>query len=154
MSAPYRFSEVWRIRASRDRVFAVLRDLERYPLWWPQVRSIAAIDESSALVTIRSALPVSLRIVTVRAIDDDARMVLEAHLAGDLEGWSRWTLHAVANGTVARFEESALLCKAIPRGIDTLVRPIFRANHSFMMRSGERGIHTYLSQIGTSAKRS
>ncbi len=147
MSVPYRFSEAWRIRAPRDRVFAVLRDLERYPLWWPQVRSIVGIDDASALVTIRSALPVSLRFVSVRAIDDDARMVLEAHLSGDLEGWSRWTLHAAPNGTVARFDESALLRKAIPRGIDVLVRPIFRANHAFMMRSGERGLRTYLSQI-------
>lgn len=143
---PYTFDETWRMRAAADDVFEALKDLGGYLLWWPQVRRIQRLDGAAAVVTIRSLLPVSLRIVTRQRIVDRRGLVLEATLSDELEGWSRWTLSPVRNGTVARFTEVATLRKPIPDSVQGIARPVFRMNHSAMMRSGERGLRTYLER--------
>ncbi|GAC1659437.1 MAG: SRPBCC family protein [Acidobacteriaceae bacterium] len=152
MSDPYRFTHTWRIRASLDRVFPVLYDIARYPLWWPQVTSVVRLDEDSGEVTIRSILPVSLRFTLKQVVADEKHGVLEADLSGDLEGWSRWTLQAVPNGTLARFDEVARLHHPIPSAIEPLLRPLWNANHAAMMRQGERGLQALLRQSPSTAR--
>ena len=66
-------------------------------------------------------------------------------MGGDLAGFSRWTITVGANGTSATFDEEVLATKVLLRRLELVARPAFKANHSRMMRDGERGLRTYLA---------
>jgi hypothetical protein len=83
------FRSVWRVGAPTDSVFSVLADFETYPLWWPQVQSVRAIEGGFATVC-RSHLPYSLCFDTLQGRFDPEAGVIEGVLHGDLEGRAVW----------------------------------------------------------------
>jgi hypothetical protein len=141
----YRFKERWHLPASPDLVFDVLVDLASYPLWWPQVRSVEGIDDDSAHVICRSALPYALRFDTVRSREDRTAGVLEARLVGDLDGFSRWTVQPHAYGTELIYEQHVRTRRALLRWLAPVARPVLILNHAWMMRCGRRGLELRLS---------
>jgi hypothetical protein len=141
----YRFTERWQLRASTDVVFDVLVDLAAYPQWWPQVRSVEGIDDDSAHVVCRSALPYSLRFVTLRGREDRAAGVLEARLVGDLDGFSRWTLQPHPDGTEVVYEQRVTTQRRLLRWLAPVARPMLLLNHAWMMRGGRRGLELRLN---------
>lgn len=144
-SSFYRFHNTWQLGAAPGDVYAVLERLPDYPLWWPQVRSVTATGDEAYEITCRSSLPYELRFVVRQARRDPTDRVLEATMSGDLEGFSRWTVLVDPNGTVARFEEEVVARKRLLRRLEVVARPAFKANHTRMMRDGERGLRTYLA---------
>ena len=141
----YRFRCVWRLTEPTHRVYDVLADLMAYPRWWPQIRAVRRVDGSTAEALCRSTLPYDLRLVMHETHQDRAAGLLEAQLTGDLEGWSRWELRPAGPGTVATFEEDVVTRKALLRRLAPVARPALRANHTAMMRGGERGLRAYLA---------
>ncbi|MER7045915.1 SRPBCC family protein [Streptomyces jumonjinensis] len=143
----YRFRVVWALAAPPEAVFAVLERPEDYPLWWPQVREVARLDQESGTVRFRSFLPYELR-VTARAVrHDPVALVLEIGLAGDLEGWVRWTLTAHGTGTRVRYDQEVEVLRPLMRRLALPCRPVFRANHAVMMRAGRRGLAARLRAV-------
>jgi hypothetical protein len=143
----YRFRSVWTLPASPPDVYDALERLEDYPRWWPQVRQVTRLRDDAAELVCRSALPYDLRFTTTQAVRDPEGRVLEASMAGDLEGFSRWTIAPDPRGAQATFEEEVLATKPLLRKLDLIARPVFRANHAFMMHQGERGLCTYLEGV-------
>ena len=141
----YEFRSVWRLNAAPDDVFVVLERLPDYPLWWPQVRSVSALGNDTYELVCRSSLPYDLRFTTKQVVKSAADRVLEANMSGDLEGFSRWTITSDAHGTSAQFDEQVVATKAALRKLELIARPAFKANHTKMMRDGERGLATYLA---------
>ncbi|MFD9243611.1 SRPBCC family protein [Streptomyces sp. NPDC059556] len=136
----YRFRSVWRLAAPPDAVYAVLERAEEYPRWWPQVREVLPVDDTTGTARFRSLLPYDL-VVTARALRrDPAARVLEVGLGGDLEGWARWTLTPEGAGTHALYEQEVEVRARLLRALAVPGRPVFRANHALMMRGGRRGI--------------
>ncbi|MEU1864912.1 SRPBCC family protein [Streptomyces gardneri] len=142
----YRFRSVWRLAAPPDAVYAVLERAEEYPRWWPQVREVVPLDDTTGTARFRSLLPYEL-VVTVRALrrDPDAR-ILEVGLGGDLEGWVRWTLTAEGTGTRAVYEQEVEVRARLLRVLAVPGRPVFRANHALMMRAGRRGLAAHVEE--------
>ena len=142
----YVFDTRWRLRADIDEVFAVLSDIASYPQWWPQVRQVQRIDESAARVVVRSFLPYSLSFTLRQTQLDPEAGVIEASMYGDLEGVSRWTLAPAGRDTVsADFHEDVVARKNLLRLFAPIARPLFRTNHTAMMRDGQRGLTAYLA---------
>jgi hypothetical protein len=141
----YRFRSVWHAPASPDACFRALRDLEAYPSWWPEVRAARRLDDSTYRLVVRSLLPYDLAFTTVRSVDDPGRRVLEATLAGDLDGFSRWTVGLHGDGSRLVFEEEVVARKPLLRRLGAVARPAFRANHAVMMRHGQRGLRALLA---------
>jgi hypothetical protein len=141
----YEFRSTWHLSAAADDVYAVLERLPDYPLWWPQVRSVTVVNDHAYELVCRSSLPYELSFTTEQAVRNPVDRVLEARLAGDLEGFSRWTIGSDAAGTTATFTEAVVANKALLRRLEPLARPAFKANHARMMRDGERGLRTYLA---------
>lgn len=141
----YEFRSTWHLNAAPDDVYAVLERLPDYPLWWPQVRHVAPRGDNAYELVCRSSLPYELRFTTTQARRDPVDRVLEASMTGDLAGFSRWTIGVDAAGTIATFEEEVVANKALLRRLEPIARPAFRANHSKMMRDGERGLRTFLA---------
>jgi hypothetical protein len=142
----YRFRSEWHLNAPASKVFVVLEALETYPAWWPEIRIVETLGPDRSRITARSWLPYDLRFDSRQARRDREAGVLEASMIGDLEGFSRWTLQP--NGptaTTAVFEEEVVTNKALLRRLAFLARPAFRANHTLMMKHGEKGLRAYLA---------
>ncbi|MEU6948012.1 SRPBCC family protein [Streptomyces sp. NPDC046316] len=144
----YRFRSVWQLAAPPDAVFAVLERAEDYPSWWPQVREVVAVDDTTGTARFRSFLPYDL-VVTVEARRrDPAAHVLEIALHGDLKGWARWTLAAIEDSrTRALYEQEVEVTSPLMRRLAVPGRPVFRANHALMMRAGQRGLAAHLRAV-------
>ena len=145
MSTAYRFDEEWHLRAPREQVYAALADVEGYEHWWPQVREIHRVDVDSGRVRIRSLLPYTLDLVLARDVADEARGILRVDITGDLRGWCAWQLTAGGGGTRARFSQEVEVTVPLLQRVPFAIRPLLRANHSHMMRSGERGLRRHLT---------
>jgi len=141
----YRFRSEWRLPATPDAVYAALEDLEHYPDWWREVRTVEQVDERTARLTCRATLPYDLVFTTQQARRDPDARVLEATLRGDLDGFSRWTISAEGDGALAVFEEEVEAMKPLLRALAPVARPVFRLNHSLMMRHGRSGLTARLT---------
>ncbi|MGW2519911.1 SRPBCC family protein [Streptomyces sp. NPDC001617] len=128
-------------------VYEALERAEDYPRWWPQVREVIRLDDTSGVVRVRSVLPYDLRFTVRETRRAPAAGVLEIAMTGDLEGWARWTITADGGGTLARYDQVVEVHKQLLRRFAALGRPVFRANHRLMMRAGRRGLVGYLEAV-------
>ncbi|MEE4597321.1 SRPBCC family protein [Streptomyces sp. DSM 41524] len=141
----YRFRSRWDLDAPPAAVFAVLANGDDYPRWWPQVREVRRIDERSGAARFRSLVPYDLRLIVSEARQDPSEGVLEIGFAGDLEGRARWTVLPQGTGTRALFEQEVVARKPLLRRLALIGRPVFRVNHTLMMRAGLRGLRAHLA---------
>lgn len=137
----YSFHTSCEVQAPVADVAAVLVDISRYPLWWPQMRAVARIDDDTARVLVRSTLPVTLDLV-VRAMSTQAP-VLEVALDGTVRGWARWTLTATPHGTRCDYRQEVSLTGGMGT-LSALARPLLRWNHQRAMAGCERGLRDRL----------
>ena len=142
----YRFRSVWTLRASPARVFAVLERAGEYPRWWPQVRGVAQAGAHSGTGRFHSVLPYELTVTAHMTRRDPHAGVLEVRMDGDLEGWARWTVRGYDGGARALFQQEVEVRKPLMRLLAVPARPLFRANHAYMMRGGERGLRRLLGK--------
>ena len=107
----YRFVSTWTVdRATGVEVATVLADVEAYPLWWPQIRSVRRVRRDRVAVEVRSLLPYTLRLHLVGEPPVDGQREFLAEMQGDLVGWSRWRIQEQGTDTVlVRFHERALI---------------------------------------------
>ncbi|MER5865407.1 SRPBCC family protein [Kitasatospora sp. NPDC002040] len=142
----YHLVSTWLLPVPPAPVYSALRDVERYPQWWPQVRSVRRLTDRSGELVIRSVLPYRLRLTATEQEQDPVALTLAAGLTGDLVGWSRWTVHPDgAAGSRAVFEEEVRPAKPLMRRLAPVARPLFLANHAAMMRGGHRGLLRHLT---------
>jgi uncharacterized protein YndB with AHSA1/START domain len=143
----YRFVSIWDVTAPPDAVYGILERAEEYPQWWPQVREVSSVDDTTGTMRIRSALPYDL-VMTVRVSRrDPAAGILEVTLDGDLDGWARWTVTAHGTGSRATYEQEVEVRRRIMRLLAVPGRAVFRVNHALMMRSGRRGLAARLEGV-------
>ncbi|MEU9238221.1 SRPBCC family protein [Streptomyces sp. NPDC048385] len=143
----YRFRSLWPLPVPRTAVFAALERVEDYPRWWPQVRSVSRLNDTTGVLTIRSALPYDLTFTARETRHDPDAGVLEVAMTGDIEGWSRWTITTTGTGTLARYDQAVDVHKALLRRLAVPGRPFFRVNHRLMMRAGRRGLLRHLGAV-------
>jgi hypothetical protein len=141
----YRFTSVWQVDADPGEVFEVLRDLRDYPAWWPEIKEMRPLEGNRAAARARSVLPYELRFTMERTKEDSVAGVLEARLAGDLDGLSRFTISRDGSGTRLLFEEEVVTHKRLLNRLALVARQAFKVNHTLMMRHGQAGLRTYLA---------
>lgn len=141
-AAQYTFTGTWIVAAGADRVRDVVVDLEQYPQWWPQIRAVASLGPNEARVLCRSSLPYTLDLV-LRAITRD-RPVLEVEVAGDLDGWVRWRLIEVPEGTRMEFTQHVVVTGPLAWA-SRVARPVLRWNHDRMMAGCLTGLRARLA---------
>lgn len=141
----YRFRSVWHVDAAPSFVFDVLSDIGSYPVWWPEVKGATKVHDECAELRCRSVLPFDLVFQANHSMRDQQAGLLRARLTGDLEGYASWELTGRGGGTELLFDQEVEARKAVLRRTALVARPLFRANHEMMMRSGERGLREYLT---------
>ncbi|AQS70549.1 SRPBCC family protein [Streptomyces pactum] len=136
----YRFRSLWALPAPAPAVYRELERIEDYPRWWPQVREVTRLDDTSGVLRFRSLLPYDLTATLREGRRDPAAGVLEVAMTGDMEGWARWTVTPCGTGALARYDQEVDVRKPLLRLLAVPGRPLFRANHRLMMRMGRRGL--------------
>lgn len=128
-------------------MYAVLAAVDDYAVWWPQVRSVARVDDETTRVVVRSVLPYTLRLLLTREIEDGPAGLLRAGIGGDLRGWSQWVVRGDDGHTVAEFTQEVEVAGAL----GAVARPgarLLRRNHDAMMRGGRKGLLRHLRVQG------
>ncbi|MGW4566397.1 SRPBCC family protein [Streptomyces sp. NPDC004561] len=143
----YRFRTLWSLPVPPAAVYAALERAEDYPRWWPQVRSVTRLDDTTGVLTIRSLLPYAMTFTARETRRDPAAGILEISVSGDIEGWARWTVTPGGRGTLARYDQEVDVRKPLLRRLAVPGRPVFRANHRLMMRAGRRGLLRHLEAV-------
>ncbi|MEW2612527.1 SRPBCC family protein [Streptomyces sp. NPDC047880] len=143
----YRFRSLWTLPAPPATVYGVLERPEGYPHWWRQVREVTRLDDTTGVIRVRSVLPYDMTFTAREVRHDPEAGVLETSLAGDIEGWARWTVTPCGPGSLARYDQVVRVHKPLLRRLAVPGRPLFRANHALMMRSGRRGLLRHLRAV-------
>lgn len=143
----YRFRNVWRVAATPEETYAALCRLPEYPMWWPEVKEVDFVDRAGFRVRCRSLLPYDLSFVIHEPHVDPTSGVLMARLAGDLEGYSRWTVTGTSDGSNVVLDEEVVTTKPLLKRLSRVLRPALHANHALMMRHGEAGLRAHLAAL-------
>jgi hypothetical protein len=146
----FRFSSSFNLAAPRERVHAVLVDLEHYGAWWPQVRAVAKLDEDRALVVCRSRLPYDLELELMAVSRAVGR--LEVRIDGPIRGWARYRLDPLpAGGTSLRFEQEVDARAHTFVLASYVAKPLLRWNHHQMMAGAKSGLRAQLQDRAETA---
>jgi hypothetical protein len=145
----YRFHSVWELPVGPARAFEILADLGNYPLWWPQVVSVRKVAEDRAELVCRSFLPYALTFQAAHAAKDENAGLLRTTMTGDLEGFASWRITGTPDTSRLDYDQEVRLRKPLPHLVSTLLRPVLRANHEWMMRDGRRGLLDYVARLDT-----
>jgi uncharacterized protein YndB with AHSA1/START domain len=143
----YRFRSLWALPAPVPVVYRALERVEDYPRWWPQVREVTRLDDTTGTLRIRALLPYDLTQTVREERRDPAAGVLQGALTGDIEGWARWTLTPRSTGALVRYDQEVDVRKPLLRRFAVPGRVLFRANHTLMMRAGRRGLAAHLAAV-------
>ena len=145
--ASYSFVTVWRVAAPIDAVYAAIRDSLRWPEWWKAVTGVEEVRAGDPVTglgnvrryTFKGTLPYTLAFdLEVERLEPPR--VLAGRATGELEGTGVWTLMADASGTIARYDWNVRTTRWWMNLLAPLARPLFKANHDLVMRSGAEGI--------------
>jgi hypothetical protein len=145
----YRFRNTWLLAAAPSVVFGAVVDLATYPDWWSDVRSVSQIDDGTAELICRAALPYQLVLRMHRIEQNERAGRLRVELSGDLEGCLAGLVLGSGGGTRLEITQEVVARKPLLRRLDPVARPLFRANHALMMRRGHRGLRTHLDGSAT-----
>jgi uncharacterized membrane protein len=143
--AQYEFLTTWCLDAPIERVFDVLRDSSRYPLWWKGVERVVALESGdsdgigeASRFTWRSVLPYELSF-DARVTRVERPYVIEGSASGELEGSGTWRLFE-GRGTAAIYDWRVRTTRPWMNALGPVARPVFAWNHDVVMRQGAAGI--------------
>ncbi|GGF40552.1 polyketide cyclase [Marmoricola endophyticus] len=136
----FRFTHSWDVTAARPVVYDVLRDVAWYPAWWPQVRAVAFVSDTTGRAVCRSLAPLDLDLWLTSEREDPDAGVLGVRLEGDLEGWCRFELSDTGTGTHVDFRQEVEVCRPGLARAARVLGPALRLNHAWMMRGCRRGL--------------
>ena len=92
---------------------------------------------------MKAYLPYKVNFV-LEVIEAERPRRILSRLSKDFDGTGEWTLEATAEGTVATLDWRPSVNHALIRHLTPVLRPLFRSNHNWAMRRGERQIREYL----------
>ncbi|MFD1147397.1 SRPBCC family protein [Saccharothrix hoggarensis] len=147
----YRFRSVWSVDSTPERTFDVLADLGNYPHWWREVRDARQVAENAAELRCRSVLPYDLVFQAHHNAKEPDAGLLRADLVGDLDGTVSWRIFPDGAGSRLVYDQEVTVRKPLLRRLALVGRPLLKANHELMMRSGQRGLRTYLAGFRAAA---
>lgn len=146
--ARYSFLTTWALGAPVDDVWRAIHDTERWPEWWPGVKTAerlrggAGPDDGVGSVhryVWRSRLPydIEFRMETTRV---ERPHLLEGEADGNLRGTGRWRLWEAGGATAVTYEWQVETTIAWMNAIAPVGRPVFHWSHDHVMRNGGRGL--------------
>jgi uncharacterized protein YndB with AHSA1/START domain len=149
MAPAYRFVDRWLVRAPIERVYDAVGDVPGYERWWTDFVIRATGDEGPPAPGKRSELLVQAYLpykvgFGLEVIEAERPRRILSRLSKDFDGTGEWTLEETAEGTVAALDWRPSVNHALIRYLTPALRPLFRSNHAWAMRRGERRLRDHL----------
>jgi uncharacterized protein YndB with AHSA1/START domain len=143
--ARYRFLSTWILDAPIADVWDAIYAVERWPEWWLGVRSVVELVHGGGdgvgtrhAHVWRARLPYDLRF-ELEVTRVERPFLLEGRASGDLAGTGRWRLFEGA-ATAVTYEWDVAATIGWMNALAPLARPVFAANHDWVMRRGGEGL--------------
>jgi uncharacterized protein YndB with AHSA1/START domain len=144
--AEYAFLTAWRVAATREAVFEVLHESERWPEWWDGLESVVRLEDgdvegrgSLGRYTWRSFMHYRLAFeMRITRVERPYRM--DGSATGELTGTGSWRLYEDDGATAVLFEWRVRTTRGWMNLLTPVARPLFKWNHDRLMRAGGRGL--------------
>lgn len=148
----YELTSHWRFDAPIDAVWDAIFDAEAWPTWWRGVERVVTLDRGDAgglgarqYSTWKSVLPYRLSFESTVTRVERLRLI-EAQVAGELEGTGCWSFAQDDGSTRVRYEWRVRTTRTWMNLLAPVARPLFRWNHDVIMRAGAAGLARRLSE--------
>ncbi|HWJ45924.1 MAG TPA: SRPBCC family protein [Gaiellaceae bacterium] len=154
MPPAYRFLDRWVVPAPIERVYDTIGDVLGYESWWTDFVIRADGDEGPPApgkrneLLVKAYLPYKVNFGLEVIEAEQPRRIL-SRLSKDFNGTGEWTLEETADGTVATLDWRPSVNHPLIRYLTPALRPLFRSNHNWAMRRGERQIREHLATQGS-----
>ncbi len=150
---PYEIESRWRVPGEIGDVYATLTDSEALPRWWPEaystVRVVAKGDEQGVGritdITTRGVLPYEV-VWRVTITETRPPKLIRLAASGDVIGRGEWRLRPDGGDVLLTYLWRVRVARAWMQRFEFLLRPIFVANHKWVMRRGELGLRAELAR--------
>lgn len=150
-SHEYRFVTRWHVPGTCEQVYAILEDTERVARFWPSLyHTVDVVYPGDAggtgklvKVVTRGFLPYVIR-WNFRVTDSNRPYGFSIDADGDLSGTGRWTFMQDDDGVAVLYEWNVSASKPLLKTLSFLLRPLFAANHNWVMKRGEKGLRKEL----------
>jgi hypothetical protein len=140
----YRFITRWRVQASPEEVFDILRQPLEYPRWWPSVYlKVRETGSDCVRLLTRGWLPYTLSWDS-RTTASREPTLLAVQATGDFAGRGIWSFVADGEFTDISFDWQVTALKPLIRRLSFLLKPVFEANHRWAMEQGLRSLELEL----------
>jgi hypothetical protein len=146
VAAQYQFVDRWSVAAPLADVYEVMGNTLGYPAWWGDVFVSVEGDDGPprpgrhATIVSRGFLPYRLR-WQAQVVEANAPHSFSFTMTGDFVGGGSWAFSEEDDGTVsATFDFRPRVEKAGVKQLTPVLRPVFRWNHAWAMKHGERGL--------------
>ena len=133
----------WRLRATPERVWTILTDSPNWPKWWPYVRRVQTLGDKRRRIDWRTPLGYGFT-VEVEVTESLPHERLRARSSGHMQGEGIWLLRQNGPHTDVTYVWRVTLPRGWMRWLAPLLAPLFRWNHSTVMRAGGEGLARYL----------
>ncbi len=150
----YRFLTYWRVEGQIDHVYEILGDPLGYPSWWSAIRSAIEVLEPNVehgankftRMELRGWIPYALRWELINSeLHKPNRIVSESR--GDFIGHGIWSLNQEGPYVDITFDWSVRAQKWFFRYFSLIFKPLFIANHDWVMEQGRKGLIRELAKF-------
>jgi uncharacterized protein YndB with AHSA1/START domain len=148
----YRFLTHWRFEASSQRVWEVLTDMEKLPLWWESFEKAIPRNpdrqaEPGGIMdcVVRGSRFYALRF-SLEIVEWNAPVCLKLRAKGDLEGIGEWRLSERNGATEVDYLWEVRLTRPLLAWLGRWrpVRRYLENNHERVMRQGDERLKTLM----------
>lgn len=143
----YRVVTTWRLHAEPWEVSEILEEPVGWPTWWPAA-FLEVVESDRPLGTsigrrvdvhTKGWLPHTFRLEATLTQHDDRRHCV-LRVAGDFEGQCECWLRGIDDQVEVTFDWQPRVQKPFIKTLSWVAKPLFVANHKWVMRSGRAGL--------------
>jgi len=148
----YRFVDRWFVPSPVEEAYDLIGDTLGYPRWWSDVFVNVEGDGGPprpgrhVKIVSRGFLPYLLH-WEAEVVEADSPRRFHFTMSGDFVGGGSWTFEPAEGGTNAVFDFRPRVEKPGVKQLSPVLKPLFRWNHRWAMKRGERGVNTLLDGV-------
>ncbi len=142
----YSFTTIWKVKAPIDKVWQLMYEQEKWPLWWKGVINVETLkegDENDIGKKMRfvwkSFLPYKLSFEMV-STNVQKPFIIEGIAYGELEGEGKWNFKEEDGVTTLQYNWDVNTTKKWMNNLAPILKPLFKWNHDIVMRWGAKGL--------------
>lgn len=147
----YSFHDEWDISVPLDEAWKAVSDSSSWQQWWPGLKSVVITDHQANIIGSkvnliwRSKTGYKLRhAVTIKSVKPGLSIGFIS--VGDLQGSGTWKFIVNGSQTHMIIDWHVHTTKRWMNVLATVLRPIFIANHTALMKRGEAGLNEFLQK--------